>query len=268
MRELAALAGIVVLAWPLGAAPSPAASGAGLAQQLLKSCIDSPSREAMAKLAAAVGATPFSDARTKRELGPQEASIERDDLTHPDEAQRTETTVIAFQGWDLPGPSAGTIEYDEEVTRIARVEVKSGEPITPWRQQTLRECVIAAPVADARDIFELYEKLQSASYGVLLSADRRHLSVFTFDPDAYDIELSFELDAPLAGLPPDTQHSGYSRLDIPDGGPQFIGGGGPEVPSVRITRAALLAGLAHPAQMTFANNAIAPTVQRLTTLGP
>jgi hypothetical protein len=237
--------------------------GSSLARELLKGCLSGPSKDGMARLAAAVGATAYSDARTRRELGHHETSTVVDDDTRPDEAQRTEITVTAFSGWELPGPSAGSLEYSEGDYRMTRVEVATGQPLMAWRAARTRECRVSAPVANARKIFELYESMQHAEYGILIGADRRWISVFTFDPDRYDIELHFQLDAPLAGLPAAKTGDGNSRLVLSDGGPRFNGDPGPGVPTVKLTRAALLSGLDHPADMTFNNEASEPVVQRL-----
>jgi hypothetical protein len=171
--------------------------------------------------------------------------------------------VTAFSGWDLPGQVAGSLEYSEGDYRMTRVEVATGQPIMAWRAARTRECRIVAPVANARKIFELYETMHAADYGILISADRRWISVFTFDPDRYDIELHFKLDAPLAGLPADSTGDGLSRLVLADGGPRFDGDPGPGVATVKLTRAALLAGLDHPADMSFMNEATEPVVKRL-----
>jgi len=261
MRWLAAAALLAGL--PLPAQAADIVRGASLARQLLRGCLSEPSKDSTAKLAAAVGATPYSDARVRKELGRRETSTVVDDTTHPDEAQRTETSVTAFAGWDLPGPSAGSLEYSEGNYRMARMEVATGQLITPWRAARTRSCDVAAPVTDAREIFELYGTLQHEDFGILISADRRWISVFVFDPDRYDIELSFRLAAPLAALPADTTRDGTSRLDIVDGGPRFENDPGPGVPVVKLTLASLLSGLRGPADMSFGDETIEPVVQRL-----
>jgi hypothetical protein len=108
----------------------------------------------------------------------------------------------------------------------------------------------------------MYEKLTERRYGLRISSDRRWVDVFMFDPARYDIELSFDLEAPFAGLVPDAaQHNG--RLILSDGGPRFIGDVSPGIPTVSLTRAALLAGLDRAAAMTLLNMEIQPIVQRL-----
>jgi len=258
---LAVLAALIVMS-PIRALPQETGHGAS-ARELLQGCLLEPSKDSTAKLAIAVGATPYSDARTRHELGRHNVSTVVDDNTRPDEAQRTEITVTAFAGWDLPGPGAGSLEYSEGQYRIARVEVATGQLITAWKAARTRECRVAAPVANARAIFELYETIHRADYGILISADRRWISVFAFDPDRYDVELQFQLDAPLAGLPVDSTGGGNSRLILTDGGPLFDGDPGPGVPSVKLTRAGLLSGLDHAADMTFTNEISNPIVQRL-----
>lgn len=259
---LAAMTAILAaLAIPAGAAEVGA--GGSLARQLLQGCLAGPSKVATIKLASLVGATPYSEARIRRELGRHDTSTVVDDNTRPDEAQRTETSVTAFVGWDLPGPGAGSLEYSEGDYRMTRVDVASGEPIAAWRAARTQSCRITAPVSNARAIFELYEQLQREDYGILVSADRRYVSVFTFDADHYDIELSFQLGAALAGLPADAKQKGMSRLVLTDGGPRFENDAGPGVPIVGLTRAALLSGLDGPANMGFSDEAMQPVVQRL-----
>jgi hypothetical protein len=258
---LATVSAIIALA-PVAASSAEVDSG-GAARNLLQGCLTGPSKDGMARLAAATGATPYSEARIRRKLGPGETTTIVDDNTRPDEAQRTETSVTAFAGWDLPGPGAGSLEYDEGDYRMTRVEVASGQVIAPWRVARTRSCRVEAPVANARAIFELYERLQHEEYGILISADRRWVSVFTFDPDRYDIELAFQLDAPLAGLPVDTKNNGNSRLVLSDAGRRYSNDPGPGVPTVTLTRSALLSALNGPADMNFMNESIEPVVQRL-----
>jgi hypothetical protein len=119
-------------------------------------------------------------------------------------------------------------------------------------------------VVNARAIFEMYEGLTERPYGLRVSADRRWVDVFMFDPDMFDIELSFVLEAPLAGLAPDADQQD-GRLVLSDGGPRFIGDVSAGIPTVSLTRAGLLAGLDRPATMTFFNTKIQPVVQRLAT---
>ena len=260
---LSALAGAIALLWPVSGGAADAPGGHDLARELLQGCLAEPDRAGVTKLATTVGATSYSEARVRRELEHREASVVVDDLTRPNEAQRTESSVTAFAGWDLPGASAGDLEYSEGATRIARVEVASGQTITPWRVERTRSCLVEAPVKNARAIFELYETLHSADYGILISADRREVAVFTFDPDRYDIELHLELSVPLAGLAPDTAHEGSSRLILRDAGSRYDNEPGPGVPTVTLTRADLLAGLEGPASMRFQHDSIEPVVERL-----
>jgi hypothetical protein len=220
-----------------------------------------PSEQAAAQLAVAVGATPYSDTRRKREL-------KTSTVNYPEAAtgndQRTKTTVTEFRGWDLPGPGAGSLEYKEESTKTVWVDRSTGQSVTPVRTSVARSCRLSAPVVNARAIFEMYEGLTEHPYGLRVSADRRWIDVFMFDPDKFDVELSFVLEAPLAGLAPDADKQD-GRLVLSNGGPRFIADVSPGVPTVSLTRADLLAGLDGPADMSFFNMEIQPVVQRLAT---
>jgi hypothetical protein len=177
--------------------------------------------------------------------------------------QRTETTIIGFQGWDLPGPGAGNLEYSEERYRSDRVERASGQAVEPTRSSIDRSCRLRAPVVNARAIFELYEGITNREYGIRISANRRTIDVFMFDEDNFDIELGFVLDAPFPGLPVGEEADGDDRLLLSDAGPRFMNSTATGVPTVTLTRAALLAGLDQQATMEFTNMKIAPVVQRL-----
>jgi len=257
-----AIAAIIILCSPVAAASADLHQENSLARMLLQGCLAAPSEKGVRSLAAKVAATAFSRARIERELGRHDTHVEVDDRTRPDEAQRTESSVMGFMGWDLPGDGAGSLEYVEGTMREARVEVHSGQVLTPWRSSKTHECRISAPVANAAALFQLYEQLQHAPYGILVSADRKAVTVFTFDPDWYDVELHFGLKDALAGLPADVNDVGVSRLIMP-GGPSFENDAAPGVPTVKLSRAALLAGLDHPADMAFDNMAMEPIVQRL-----
>lgn len=263
MSASAALAMMVVV---LGA-PDPRADTApkpppGLAGQLIQGCLAPPSEASASELAGAVGATAYSEARVRLAMRPTDPTIVPDAST-PGQAQRTRTAVTVFRGWDLPGPGAGSLEYKEQMTQTDWVELSTRQSTTAVRATRGRACEITAPVASGRAIFELYERLHAENYGMLISSDRRVVTVFTFDPDRYDIELSLQLDAPLAGLPAGSDPSGMSRIQLSDGGPRFIGDVSPGVSVVPLTRAAMLAALDRPATMRFGNTAIEPVVQRL-----
>lgn len=231
----------------------------GLARSLIQGCLRPPSMAGVAQLAFALGAKPYSEARRRRELKTDttifpEASTPRD--------QRTKTTVTEFRGWDLPGPGAGTLEYSESRTETDWLERKTRQPVTPVRVDVSRSCSVHAPVANAGAIFEMYEGLSDRDYGMRISADRRWIDVFSFDPDRFDAELSFDLEAPLAGLAPDRANA-EGRLILTDGGPRFIGGPAKGIPTIELTRSTVLAALNRPATMSFFNAEITPVVQRL-----
>jgi len=241
------------------AAGEPSANRPGLARELIRGCLKPPSRQGVAQLAVAAGATPYSETRRRRELKTNSVSYPEAETGRD---QRTKTTVTDFRGWDLPGPGAGALEYQEESSEIFWVDRSTGQSVTPVQTSAARSCRLNAPVVNARAIFEMYEGLTERSYGLRVSADRRWVDVFMFDPDKFDVELSFVLDAPLAGLAPDVaQQDG--RLVLSDGGPRFVRGVSPGIPTVSLTRAGFLAGLDRPATMTFFNMEIQPVVQRL-----
>jgi hypothetical protein len=230
-------------------------------RQLLHGCLEPPGETGLLQLASAVGAKPYGDLRRKRELGDQDPVINA--LPQAKQAQRTRVSVTAFQGWDLAGPSAGSLEYREEKISIDWIDNASGQPLKPVRVSTDRSCTLNAPVADARDMFEIFESMTDRIYGIRISADRRWVDVFMFDPDQYDTELSFNLEKPLPGLAQDSDDKGESRLAISDAGPRVSNYGDPRIPIVTLTRAAFLAGLDQPAAMNLLNEVIQPVVQRL-----
>jgi hypothetical protein len=238
-------------------AAAPALEQTVWARPLMAGCLQPPTAEAVSRLAASVGAKAYAPVRRQRELKttsslyPEPAS-ERD--------QRTRETVTAFVGWDLAGPGAGNLEYLQVQTEADWVDRASGQALTGLSVSRDRVCQLTAPVANARAIFELYEGLTIQPYGIRISADRLHVHVFIFDPDQYDIELSFTLNRPLAGLPASDVEN---RLVMPDGGPRFINDVIPGIQTVTLSRSALLAGLDQPAQMGLLNEAITPVVQRL-----
>jgi hypothetical protein len=233
-----------------------------LVQPLLQGCLAPPSVRSAGDLAVSMKAIPYSNARIRREIGHRDVSTVADDITHPEEAQRTETTVTAFLGWDLAEVGAGSIEYAETNYRVVRIETRTGQTLTPWRISRSKRCLIRAPVADAREVLETYEKLQPFWLGILVSADRRWVSFFTFDPDQYDIELHLRLSKPLKGLAPGHGED-LTRILLNDGGRRYETDPGPAVRTLRMDRAALLAGLQGPAEMDFMNETIEPIVQRL-----
>jgi hypothetical protein len=255
---LALALGLIALC-PFSAEAQAPAGKPGLARELIEGCLKPPSPETVAQLAAAVGAKPYSDVRRKRELKTSTDTFQ-EPATGQD--QRTTTTVVEFLGWDLPGPGAGSLEFRAERTETDWVDRASRQSTTPVRVAMDQSCKLDAPVANARAVFELYEGLTDREYGIRISADRRWVDVFMFDEDNFDIELSFVLDTPVPGLPPETAQSD-DRLVMPDGGPRFINSAAEGVAAVRMTRAQLLAALDQPADMSFFNMKIEPVVQRL-----
>jgi hypothetical protein len=232
-----------------------------LARELVQGCLKTPTSDSVSHLAVHVSATPYSEARRQQELKSETGRF-------PDPGdnrdQRTRTTVTEYLGWDLPQASAGTLSYREEQTEVDWIDRATGQPMSPVSVARNRACQLSAPVARARTMFELFETLTTRDFGIRISADRRWVDVFMFDPDQYDIELSFALDAPLAGLPVGPSES---RLVLADGGPRISNYVGPGIAPVTLTKASFLAGLDQTATMSLINEAIEPVVQRLARLG-
>jgi hypothetical protein len=257
---------VIGLAAPALAAP-PEPSAQGMASLLLQTCLADPNEAATEKLALSIGATPYSDARNRHGRAQHDTTIVPD-VTQPGEAQRTETSTTAFRGWDLPGQGAGQLEYSEGAQAIAQVEQASGQPVGPVQAARTRSCRVVAAVVNGRAVFETYETLHTQDYGILISPDGQHIISFVFDPDKYDIELDIGLDAPIAGVTAAPDPEAIRRLILTDGGARFINDVTPGVPTVTLTRAALLAGLDHPATMSFGHTVIEPVVQRIAAAAP
>ena len=241
------------------APPVPPASEA---RTLLAGCLVPPTPESVTKLAAAVGAIPYSDARATQELARQDTTIVPDP-TRPGQAARTVTTLSAFHGWDLPGPDAGTLEYFEDFARHDRIDQTSGQSISAAHVLRGQTCHLEAPVASGRAMFELFETLDDRPYGILVTPDRRTIIAFIFDETQAEVDLAMTFDAPLAGLPVAGPADGDARLVMDDGGPRFLNGVIPGVPVVKLSRAALLAAIDQPAKLTLSNSRFQPLVQRL-----
>jgi len=216
----------------------------------------------VAKLAESVEAIPYSASRIRRGLGQKDMTIVPDEV-NPGEAQRTRRTVTAYRGWDLPGSAAGKLEHQEETTTIDQIERSSGQALSGVRVSRDRSCQFEAPVLNGKAIFELYETLHDEQYGMLISSDRQSVSVFRFDQNRFDIELSITVDKPLSAPADTPEESGMSRIILTDGGPRFIGSVIPGVKVVNLTRAQLLAGIDRPASVTFSNMRIEPVVHRI-----
>ena len=256
------VAGVLAGLHPTEVPPAPAFGSEFLTRQLLEGCLQPPSEAATVRLALAIGATPYSDARTKLELARRDTLVVPD-TTKPGDAYRTETSVVTFRGWDLPGQGTGSLDYHEELSRQVHIEQSTGQPVTATRATHDRSCHVEALVANGRAIYELFERLQDRRYGILITDDRRRVVVFIFDEDRYDIELSLLLERPLPDVPPGNTPAGTSRLVLTDGGPRFVNGVVAGIPTVTISRETLLAGIDLPATMAFSNMVIEPVVERL-----
>ena len=257
-----ALVGALTVLWALPSIAADLQSPAGLARRLMTGCLEPPNEATLSQLASAAGAKSYPDLRRRRELGDLEPVIYPEPGSK--QSQRTRVTVIAFQGWDLAGPGAGTLEFRAEKTQIDWIEQTSRQPLTPVRTTLGRSCTLHAPVAKARAIFELFESMTDRIYGIRVSADRSWIDVFMFDEDQYDIELSLKLEKPLAGLIPDSQDR-EGRLVLPDGGSRISNYGVDAIPTVALSRKEFLEGLDQPATMNLLNEAIQPVLQRLAT---
>lgn len=242
------------------AAGSEPVNKAGLARQLLQGCLAAPTQQVTSSLASAVGARPYSELRRRRALKSDTTTFQEPAPSNDD--QRTKTTVTEFRGWDLQGQGAGTLEYQEQRTETVWLDRATRQAVTPTRAALSRSCKLSAPVANAREILELYEGLNAGPYGIRISADRRWIDFYSFDEDRFDIELSFDLRSPLAGVAPDAEgHEGH--INLSDGGPRYFSGESPGIPTLILTRAALLTGLDQMATVHLLNEDIQPIVQRL-----
>ena len=249
-----------VLLDPRTAGSEPAANKTGLARQLLQGCLAAPTQQVTSNLASAVGALAYSEIRRRRELKSDTITFQEPAPSHDD--QRTKTTVTEFRGWDLHGQGAGTLEYLEQRTETVWLDRATQQPVTPVRAALGRSCKLNAPIANARAILELYESLNPGPYGIRISADRRWIDFYSFDEDRFDIELSFDLQAPLAGLAVDAAGQ-EGHINLSDGGPRYFSGESPGIPAFNLTREALLTGLDQTATMHLLNEDIQPIVQRL-----
>jgi hypothetical protein len=236
-------------------------SYSSLARELVQGCLKTPTSDSVSHLAAQLGATPYSEVRRRQEMK-SETSQFPDPGDNRD--QRTRTTVTEYRGWDLPQAGAGTLAYEEKSTEVVWVDHATGQPMSPVSGARDHACQLSAPVARARTMFELFEALTTLNYGIRISADRRWVDVFMFDPDRYDIELSFALDAPLAGLPAGRSEG---RLVLTDGGSRISNYVGAGIEPVTLMKASFLAGLDQTATMSLINEAIEPMVQRLARVG-
>jgi len=264
MKWLSLIAASVALFAAAWAHAAPMPSKPGLARVLLQGCLRAPAQQTAERIASEVGAKPYSDVRLKRELKTTTTNFEEPGTG---EDQRTKTTVTVFRGWDLPGPGAGALEYQEERFETEWVERSSRQTVKPVQTSLARSCRLHAPVANARSIFELYETMAGGPYGIRISADRRWIDFFMFDEDRFDIELTFMLRNPLARLAPDPARQ-EGHLFITDGGPLYFDSTTPGIPTIKLTHAELLAGLDQEGGLTFLNMNIEPVVQRLTANQP
>jgi len=248
-------AGAIFALSALRATAAPDTPPADMARVLIQGCLADPSVAATAQLATTVRAEPYSDAKNKSVLARRGSTTVPDERV-PGATDRTDTEVVAYQGWALPGSSAGGLAYIEQLVRKVTIEQATGRPVDALRLTRSRACVIETKTLSGRAVFEAYESLHDGNYGALITADRKDIVVFRFNPDAYDIELDIGLDAPLAGTRPGVERNGPGRLVLLDGGSRFINSVTPGVQTVTLTRADLLVGLDRPATIGFANTVL------------
>ena len=224
-------------------------------RDLIQGCLKTPSPDAVAQLASAVGATPYSEQRRQSELQSHTSSYEN---PATGDISLTRTTVTEFHGWDLHSPGAGIVAYQELKVEADLLNGSTRKPIRPTRTALAQSCRVEASVANARAVFERYEGLTEREYGIRISKGGLWVNVFMINQDQasedqYDIELNLGLEAPLAGVTPDATRN--TRLVVPDGGPRFPDQDAHDVPdgipTAVLTRSALLEALDHPAKMTF-----------------
>jgi hypothetical protein len=232
----------------------------GLARQLLQGCLAPPTQQVTSNLASVVGALPYSKVRRLRGLRSDTITFEEPAPSHDD--QRTKTTVTEFRGWDLQGQGAGTLEYQEQRTETVWVDHATQKAVTPFRAALSRSCKLNAPVANARAILELYEGLNPGPYGIRISANRRWIDFYAFDEDRFDIELSFDLRSPLAGMVPDAAKQ-EGHINLSDGRPMYFSAESPGIPTLILTHGALLTGLDQTATVHLLNEDIQPIIHRL-----
>ena len=255
-RAACAAIGAILALCSVRAMAAPDQPAAGLARVLIQGCLADPSAAGVAKLAAAVGAMPYPEAQTRSILA-QRGSTTLPDVSSPGTSIRTETEMVAYQGWSLPGPDGGGLAYREQRIRKVTIEQATDEPLDDQRVTLSRACILQTRAPSGRAVFEAYQALHGGDYGALITPDRKDIVIFRFNPDAYDIELDISLDTPLAGARPGVERNGPSRLVLLDGGPRFISSVSPGVQTVTLTRPALLEGLDRPATISFGNTALA-----------
>ena len=110
-----------------------------------KAVYSRPAKRDLAKLARAVGGNAlFARQDSPRTEAKQKPTIFANP-SNDGEGQRTQVTVTAFRGWDLPGPGAGSLEFTEQSEQIDQIELVSGQPTTAPRASHNRSCDLNAP---------------------------------------------------------------------------------------------------------------------------
>jgi hypothetical protein len=239
-RTVLTMAAMLAMAMPASAAAEDPGS------RVVAGCLIGTSAEHVADLAGALAASPYDSERNAYERGDHHTVVADVD-DHPGEAIRTDVQVTGFTGWTLP---EGRLEAVTETRREQRVSrgAPPSEPVT----YVARTCRAEAATSSGTGAFEAFERTHAGAYGVFTGLGQRVISVFVDAPHRREVLLTLTFAGPPPGLPADAPEGGYVRLVISDAGRTMLPPPVPGMPSVTITRAALLAALDRPAQIAIA----------------
>ena len=240
------LAALVVVAGPA------TASADDLAARVVAGCLAGTSSADVHRLARDLSAAPYGHDRMAEELGYRHTDVDDDDA-HPGRALRTETEVTDFMGWRLPG---GRLEFVAATRRETRVS--GNAPVSAPRRYVVRTCRAEAAAPSGRAVFEVFEQAHAGAYGVFTGLGRRVVSVFIDTPHRREVLLTLTFEGPQRGLPADPPEGGLTRLLVSDAGRPMLDGPVADMPSVSMTRAALLAALDRPAEVAIGASDIQP----------
>lgn len=229
-----------------------AASADDLAGQVVAGCLAGTSSADVHRLARDLSAAPYGQDRVSEELGDRHTDVDDDDA-HPGQALRTETEVTDFMGWRLPG---GRLEFVAATRRETRVA--GSAPVSAPRRYAVRTCRAEAAARSGRAVFEAFERAHAGAYGVFTGLGRRVVSIFIDTPHRREVLLTLTFEGPQSGLPADSPDGGFTRLLVSDAGRPMLDGPVAGMPSVSMTRAALLAALDRPAEIAIGASVIQP----------